>query len=459
MKPTLIILFSTICLGLSGQNQGDLSWLRQNVVPVSTTNQYMDNSREYEPLRKILNGKDIVLLGEEDHVFATTFESKTKLIRFLHKEMGFTVLAFEYDIYSLANAYKAAAEKKDPKLLQNALYSFWGRVKSTESLFPYIVSTTTGSRPLKVIGFDCQTTPVFFLVDSIDVYLNKKKSAIPKFGYYQQFVQIFKRVYSNVYQYKLTERERLLLYSVFDDILFEMELDANTTASFKILKQSLLNFKNNLDNLWVDAPASYHLYGEKPPNDSIYGFAAARQSMGPLNRRDKLMAENIRWIKEALYPGEKIIIWAASEHTMYNRHEAVFHNFLTDSSFQFNSRFTFNKAFKTMGTWLKGYYGEKIYSLGFTTLNGTVNFDRSGKTNFPAQLFTGENSLESFFSKLKSKNGILDFSSKKVPVAISNPGLFHNCIGGQPNMTGNITRFFDGIFYTGEMKPLEFIKE
>lgn len=457
MKYIICLFFAISALNL--QSQTTLAWLQKKVVPISSTNQYTDNSQDYEPLKKILAGKEIVLLGEEDHVFATTFESKTKLIQFLHKEMGFTVLAFEYDLYALANSYQKAVKENNPSILQNGIYPFWGKVKSTESLFPYILSATKNQKlPLKVIGFDCQTMPQFSLADSINAYLLQNKSPILRYDYYPKFAETFKKTYSNPYQTNLTQADKLLLFNVFDDILFEMELFSPKTQRLHLLMQSLVNFRNNLNNIWLDAPVSYHILGQTPPADSVYGFVGARQSMGSLNRRDKLMAENIRWLKDTFYPNEKIIIWAASEHTMYNRHLAKFHNMLVDSSFLFNSRFTFGAQHKNMGTYLQEYYGEKIYNLGFTTLGGQINYDRSGNSNYLISLFSAENSLEALFSQLSTKNGILDFSDK-VPSEIKDKNLFHNFIGGQPNITGDITQFFDGIYFTGEMKPLEFLKK
>ena len=139
MKSILASFLLIVSSSNSAQNTVD--WLKSNVIPISTTDQYTNSAKEYEPLRKILAGKDIVLLGEEDHVFASTFESKTKLIKFLHEQMGYSVLVFEFDIYALSRAYEQAIKENNPLRLSNSLYGFWGRVKSTESLYPYIIKS------------------------------------------------------------------------------------------------------------------------------------------------------------------------------------------------------------------------------------------------------------------------------------------------------------------------------
>jgi erythromycin esterase len=435
--------------------QNAMSWLQKNVIPISTTNQYVDNSKEYEQLKKILQEKEIILLGEEDHIFSTSLESKTKLIKFLHDEMGFNVLAFENDLYSMANSYNKAVKENNPTFLQGSVWAFWGRSTSTETLFPYVLSTTK-NMPLKVIGFDCQTMAEYPLVADVNSYLVNNKSPITTYQYYLTFSEIFKKTYraAPLYQYNINEKEKLLLFNVLDDILFEMDLDSSTTNSFKILKQSIINFKNNINMLWLNQPSNYNFFGQPAPSDTQYGFVADRQSMSSQTRRDKLMAENIKWIKEVLYPGEKIIIWAATEHTIYNRHKATFHGILVDSNFAFNSRFKFNKGYKTMGNYVKDYYGEKVYNLGFTTLGGQVDYDRSGNNPAIADITVAEHSLESFFVKLKTKNGILNWDKKRLPIEIADATLYHNIIGGSPNMSGSIATFFDGIFFIREMKPI-----
>ena len=458
MKSILTSLLLIVSSSISAQNTVD--WLKSNVIPISTTDQFINSSKEYEPLKKVLAGKDIILLGEEDHVFASTFESKTKLVKFLHEQMGYTVLVFELDIYALSRAYQQATKENNPLRLSNTLYGFWGRVKSTESLYPYIIKSSQTSRPLKVIGMDCQSAPFFSLPAEIDSLLTVFKSPVREYSYYPAFKALFERTYRDIsgYQYRLSEKERLLITEVFDDILFEFDLRSDKNEQVKILQQSLVNFRFQLNNVWLNQPSNYNFLGYPIPVDSMYGFVSDRRSMSSQNRRDKMMAENIRWIKNVLYPNEKIIVWAASEHSMYNRHEASFHNFLVDTSFMFFSRFKFNNGYRSMGTYLRDFFGNRMYSLGFTSLTGQVNFDRTGQNSYMGEVQTADNSLESYFSKLKTPNGILDFRSRKLPIELTNKDLLHNFIGGAPNTSGDISRFFDGIYFIRTAKPLEFIK-
>jgi erythromycin esterase-like protein len=143
---------------------------------------------------------------------------------------------------------------------------------------------------------------------------------------------------------------------------------------------------------------------------------------------------------------------------MYNRDQASFHGILVDSNFAFNSRFKYNKGYKTMGSYIKDYYGEKAYNLGFTTLGGKVDYDRSGNNPAIGEITVGEHSAESFLAKLSTKNGILNLDKKKIPKEITDGTLFTNCLGGSPNMSGNNAAFFDGMLFIREMKPITYFR-
>lgn len=458
--PKILLLFVVFFLSLNAycQPAATEKWLQKNIIPLTDIRPENRDFSDLQPLKKILADKTIVMLGEEDHVFATTFEAKVRLIQFLHEELGFNVLAFEYDLFNAAMAYTEACNKKDAGILKRNLYPYWGSVKSTELLFPYILRTQQSKSPLRYIGIDCQVVPQYHFPDTLHGYLSSKKSSVLTYNYYNDFLSIIKKAWQN--PYAVNNRERLLLFSVMDDIIFELELLTTKNQFDKLILQTLIYSKNYWNNIWIDEPGMYHLMGMPAQPDSIFGFIGDHKSLGPLNRRDKCMAENIKWLKEQYYAGEKIIIWAATEHTMYNRHELTFDGFVMEESFPFGSRFKYAGAYKTMGTYVKEYFGSEVYSLAFTTLGGTVNYDRSGNTQNAYPLSYADHSFEAYFAKLPAKQGWLDFSAgHDLPPALVDPQLLSNILTGSPITKGNLSRCVDGIVYISKMRPLEYLKE
>src|SRR5262249_24603315 len=50
---------------------------------------------DLRPLRALIRDASIVILGEQTHGDGTTFKAKVRLLRYLHEQLGFDVLAWE----------------------------------------------------------------------------------------------------------------------------------------------------------------------------------------------------------------------------------------------------------------------------------------------------------------------------------------------------------------------------
>ena len=72
-----------------------VAWLAEHAIRLRSVSPEDDDFSDLEPLREVLAGVRVVLLGEQSHGDGTVFLAKTRLIEFLQREMGFDVLAFE----------------------------------------------------------------------------------------------------------------------------------------------------------------------------------------------------------------------------------------------------------------------------------------------------------------------------------------------------------------------------
>jgi erythromycin esterase len=85
------------------------------------------------------------------------------------------------------------------------------------------------------------------------------------------------------------------------------------------------------------------------------GIAEANSGIfGSVASRDQSMAENVRWLAEQKFPGQKIVLWA------HNGHVGA----------------TYMEGVKSMGMRLRETYGDKMVVLGFASHSGEVRAKR-----------------------------------------------------------------------------------
>lgn len=109
-----------------------IEWLSENSIRLSKPTEC--TPQEFEFLRYIVKDKRIVWLGENGHNIREHNMMKSKIIEFLHKEMNFTVLAFESGLAECYSANELKEEFTDEDFLKNAVYSLWA-TKENLSLF------------------------------------------------------------------------------------------------------------------------------------------------------------------------------------------------------------------------------------------------------------------------------------------------------------------------------------
>lgn len=152
------------------------AWVRANHHPVRSITATRDFS-DLQFLKPILAGKRVVQLGESGHGVREFNLAKVRLIRFLHEEMGFDVIAFESGLYECWRADAVVGTEANRDVMRNCIFGVW-HTEEVLPLFAYLAETRRGSRPLTLAGFDTQISsrvgsadrPAFFrdLVAEVD---------------------------------------------------------------------------------------------------------------------------------------------------------------------------------------------------------------------------------------------------------------------------------------------------
>ena len=65
----------------------------QNFNPKSITISENPNINEFSFLKEELKNVQVLMLGEKTHFDGNVFEMKTKIVKYLHQEMGFNTIA------------------------------------------------------------------------------------------------------------------------------------------------------------------------------------------------------------------------------------------------------------------------------------------------------------------------------------------------------------------------------
>ena len=96
------------------------------------------------------------MLGENSHSDGNVFEMKTKIVQYLHQEMGFNTIAFESGIYDVWKAQSAISDgQKTKDAFMNSLFSIWAKRNEFQSFIDFYEKN---KKDLKVFGFDYQIT-------------------------------------------------------------------------------------------------------------------------------------------------------------------------------------------------------------------------------------------------------------------------------------------------------------
>ncbi|TDO68934.1 erythromycin esterase-like protein [Flavobacterium chryseum] len=357
---------------------------------------------DFSFLKEELKDVQVLMLGEKTHYDGNVFEIKTKIIQYLHNEMGFNTIAFEsgvYDVWKAQNKIKKGASV--PLALKNSLFSIWSGKKEFQSFVQFY---DTNQSNLKLFGFDNQITG--------------------KYGDENLFIDLFEYCNNNQLEFKLDRGDLELL---MESINYSFVFDENdiTYSKYKSSFENLLKAidkkpKTETNFYWTQIIKSLLSLGENC-------YLKKTQILSPFNttsddnRRDKQMADNLlEYIKE--HPDEKIICWGANQHFVNNMSSL---------------RTPVLKDFVPMGAYIKKALKKSVYSLAAVTAYDSIFL--GGKWN---RTLIDHKSFEYY---LKSKNIPHMFISSKQE-ELEKPQL-NRLFSPEVFVEAKLNSIHDGYFY------------
>lgn len=418
-------------------------WVKQHAHPVAlggAGSESDDDFADLAPLASVLADRHIVMLGESSHGVREYNLAKVRLVRFLHQELGFDVLVFES---SWADTYAVTLEAgalSAREMLERSLHPMW-HTEEVLALFEYVKETQGTENPLQLAGIDMQP------FDAFSNFVTAWLSAVDPMrggawrgleGRYKQAVyaldypweELPTRValwtlgYQELARFVLQNREELT--KARPDVPGLAEIVLRAIAERIRVLDEFVGAK-----ALVLSPANLFL-----PLHSLQNYPYVR---------DRIMADNLAWLAEEVYPGKKIIVWAHNYHIRKQ-----------NSSVQDDPLFM-GLPTPTLGELLPDTLRARAYSLGLYMYSGS-----HADNNRVVQQIAAEHapdSLEAIFAHAGYDVAFIDFKHQ-VP-EVGNTWMFteRKALYAGPYEETLIPRTqYDGVLWFRRVQPPRYLE-
>jgi erythromycin esterase len=393
-----------------------IDWLKKNAISIRTIDPDDDDFADLMPLKKVIGDARVVQLGEQSHGDGATFYAKERLIRFLHEQMGFDVLAWESGFFDCEEMNKAiGSDMPALQAAQRGVFSIWTLGGLMTPLFDYTRATLKMDRPLHHTGLDIQfTSPNNGFIDVV----NELDKAVASYADKQMVAGAIRAI--NTQTYKPGKDEIAAIQAAaarIAEALRKHAAEGTDSRRMQFLAKSFENFSalthlraQNMTSLMAGPDASF---------------------------RDIKMGENLIWQANEWYKGKKIIVWAASMHIA--RNVARIDTRMPQLSY---------KGYRTMGQVVDEALGRSAYTIAFTAYTGKAANPRSA----PQPLAPPEpESFETLLHAAGKPYALVDFRS--LPKDHWLRGQVISRPLGYAPMLSDWTGNFDAMIFTDVMFP------
>ncbi|MGG5210096.1 erythromycin esterase family protein [Chryseobacterium sp. MIQD13] len=367
----------------------------------SISMEYRDNS-DLKVLDSVLKDNQVLMLGENTHYDGATSQAKSRLIKYLHENLGYNVVLYEaaqYDTWIMNEEMNNHSMKVPADSIGGlGLFWFWWATNEAEPLIKYYEKTKISGAPIELGGFDIQ-----FTGDNLSGrrgkllkdFLNKNKININSFPVFNRNINELENLTFEYYTNKLLKgnQKNELLKEITR--LEQTVLKLEKTSENIVYAQYLHDMKNNFQKSWKYKPGS----------------------IPSMQFRDSLMARNLIHQIDSVYKDKKVIVWCSNIHTFSERYD---------------------KNYLPLGTYIKNKYGKASYMLDFSSY--AKRSEKGNLINRP-----GKFAIENIFHETKTPYFFINL--RNIPESSLLRKEFVSTINQGIDQKRNWSRSFDGIFY------------
>jgi erythromycin esterase len=316
------LLATVITQSPSTDSTAQVAWLRDQAVVVRTIDEPKPDEREdfsdLQPLKALIGSARVVGLGEQSHGDGSTFKAKCRLVRFLHQEMGFDVLAWESGLFDCRRVDELFAKGVEPDKAaatawENGVFGIWAQSAQARPMLEYAARTQTTDRRLIIAGFDCQFTSTASrraFAPWVKTWFENCKTDLPQetVDAGTAAVEWLASRLRDTGGKPTGDQDKLAESREAAEALIRLvetrraDLETRTPAhEVEFLRRTLLNL--------LGYDRSRREFDMSAPRDNPPEIAWLR---------DRLMGENLAFLATDYFKGKKIIAWAASSHLLRN---------------------------------------------------------------------------------------------------------------------------------------------
>lgn len=350
-------------VSVSGTSDEETQRLREQCRSIQ-----LDDGSDFadlEFLRELLEDKRVVLLGEPNHGSREIFLLKNRLIRFLHRELGYRVLLLESGIGEVYSLNYRRDELSEPSMLAAGLIGPW-RSREFIDLMTYVKRTPS----LYVGGYDVQRSG-----RSLGEILQSVSDVLGRSEFHTDIEDRFSDALP-----VLTNRQREFDAQTAEEV-------AELCADYATLSELISTNRSALTGeTWSSEQVT--ILTETFRNRIAYldYFSRFRRDNDFRRRweaRDRALAKNVSLFANQLFPDEKVIISGHNFHVA--RH---------------------NATENVMGELLAETFGDSMYSIGFFAGSGTF----ANNSRNPEQLGepTVDNDIQRIIDRIDMPVAFLD---------------------------------------------------
>jgi erythromycin esterase len=331
----------------------ELTWLQKNIIPLKSCDANSD-SKDLEPLKKLVGDARIIGLGEVTHGSSEIFRMKHHLLKYLNESMDFDIFSIEA---SMPESYKVnnfvVGNKGNAKDLVKGMYFWTWKTDEVLNMVNWMNERNQSSTPkLKFTGFDMQ----FYrgAIDTLKTLTQGNQAEILK-GLEEELNAVRAQSIKNKSFVSLTPVQKKF---------FDTEL-------------------GKLDN-WIKK----NIRDTQEKNWALQNIRVIQQYIenSKWGLRDQYMAENLKWIYDQNRES-KIVAWAHNGHIQ--------------------------KTKNRMGEYLSKEFGKKYINVGFAFYKGRYTaMGNAGLNTYEAEeAYPG--TFEYFFNLTDQPIFLLDL--RKIP--------------------------------------------